>query len=100
MEAQHEAQYQEGAILGEGTYGHVRQAKCQSDGQGVAVKVLKDHGDQTGAALSEVALLDRRCHVNLVRLLDVFPSPTATPLVFPTRGVRALQSTDRHTRAW
>ena len=85
MEAQYEAQYQEGAILGEGTYGQVRQAKRQSDGQGVAVKVLKDHGDQTGA-LSEVALLDRLCHVNLVRLLDVFPSPTTTRLVFEFGG--------------
>ena len=98
VEAQYEAQYQEGAILGEGTYGQVRQAKRQSDGQGVAVKVLKDHGDQTGA-LSEVALLDRLCHVNLVRLLDVFPSPTTTRLVFEFGG-RAWQSTDRHTRAF
>ena len=49
VEAQYEAQYQEGAILGEGTYGQVRQAKRQSDGQGVVAKVLKDHGDQTVA---------------------------------------------------
>ena len=54
-----------------------------SDGQ--AVKVLKDHEDRAGA-LSQVALLDRLCHVNLVRLLDVFPSPTATPLVFQLGG--------------
>ena len=58
MEAQYEAEYQEGAILGEGTYGQARQAKRRSDGQGVDVKVLKDHEDRAGA-LSEVALLDR-----------------------------------------
>lgn len=71
-------------VLGEGTYGKVYKARCAGTGKVVAIKESKDSNVEgvPPTAIREIALVQHLNHRNVVKLLDVFCSPTKLLLVF------------------
>lgn len=86
-ERRFESQYEllEKTPLGEGTYGKVYKARCQRNGESVAMKQMKLDAQEEGVpstAIREIALLKELSHANVVKLLDVFCKPNKLVLVF------------------
>jgi len=79
------SQYDMGDVLGEGTYGKVRQARCRKTGEQRALKQMKLNNRDEGVpstAIREIAILKELSHENIVRLMDVFCKPGELVLVF------------------
>jgi serine/threonine protein kinase len=79
------SQYDMLEILGEGTYGKVRKARCRQSGQMRALKQMKLTNQDEGVpstAIREIAILKELSHDNVVRLIDVFCKPGELVLVF------------------
>merc|ERR1719159_1863738 len=84
-ERQFKAQYDITEVLGEGTYGKVRKARCRQTGELRAMKQMKIGSQEDGVpstAIREIAILKELAHDNIVRLLDVFCKPGELVLVF------------------
>jgi len=84
-ERQFRSQYEILEVLGEGTYGKVRKAKCRLSGEFRALKEMKLSSREDGVpstAIREIAILKELDHENIVRLLDVFCKPGELVLVF------------------
>jgi len=79
------AQYDILEVLGEGTYGKVRKARCRQSKEMRALKEMKLGSSEDGVpstAIREIAILKELNHENIVRLLDVFCKPGELVLVF------------------
>lgn len=79
------AQYDVMEVLGEGTYGKVRKARCRHTNGMVAMKQMKIGSQEDGVpstAIREIAILRELSHENIVRLLNVFCKPGELVLVF------------------
>jgi serine/threonine protein kinase len=75
----------EAPVLGEGTYGKVKKARCRQSGELRALKQMKIANQEEGipsTAIREIAILKELTHENIVRLLDVFCKPGELQLVF------------------
>jgi len=84
-ERQFKSQYDMMEVLGEGTYGKVRKARCRQSGELRALKQMKVGNREDGVpstALREIAILKQLQHENVVRLIDVFCKPGELVLVF------------------
>merc|ERR1719201_2432757 len=84
-ERQFKAQYDMMDVLGEGTYGKVRKARCRQSGEFRALKHMKLNNREEGipsTAIREIAILKELSHENIVRLVDVFCKPGELVLVF------------------
>jgi serine/threonine protein kinase len=84
-ERQFKAQYDITEVLGEGTYGKVRKARCRQTGEFRAMKQMKLGSQEDGVpstAIREIAILKELAHDNIVRLIDVFCKPGELVLVF------------------
>merc|ERR1719460_2658319 len=84
-ERQFRSQYDIMEVLGEGTYGKVRKARCRQTGEYRALKQMKLNNRDEGVpstAIREIAILKELSHENIVRLLDVFCKPGELVLVF------------------
>jgi len=84
-ERQFKAQYDITEVLGEGTYGKVRKARCRQTGEFRALKEMKLSNRDEGVpstAIREIAILKELSHENIVRLIDVFCKPGELVLVF------------------
>jgi len=84
-ERQFRSQYDILEVLGEGTYGKVRKAKCRQSGEFRALKEMKLSSREEGVpstAIREIAILKELDHENIVRLHDVFCKPGELVLVF------------------
>jgi serine/threonine protein kinase len=84
-ERQFKAQYDITEVLGEGTYGKVRKARCRHTGDLRAMKQMKLGTQEDGVpstAIREIAILKELSHENIVRLMDVFCKPGELVLVF------------------
>jgi serine/threonine protein kinase len=84
-ERQFKAQYDITEVLGEGTYGKVRKARCRHTGEFRALKQMKLGAQEDGVpstAIREIAILKELSHENIVRLIDVFCKPGELTLVF------------------
>merc|ERR1719161_2743184 len=84
-ERQFKAQYDITEVLGEGTYGKVRKARCRQSGEFRALKHMKLNNQEEGipsTAIREIAILKELSHENIVRLVDVFCKPGELVLVF------------------
>jgi len=84
-ERQFKAQYDITEVLGEGTYGKVRKARCRQTGDFRALKQMKLGTQEDGVpstAIREIAILKELSHDNIVRLVDVFCKPGELVLVF------------------
>jgi len=84
-ERQFKAQYDITEVLGEGTYGKVRKARCRQTGEYRAMKQMKLGSQEDGVpstAIREIAILKELAHENIVRLMDVFCKPGELVLVF------------------
>lgn len=84
-ERQFKAQYDITEVLGEGTYGKVRKARCRQTGESRALKQMKLGTQEDGipsTAIREIAILKELAHENIVRLHDVFCKPGELVLVF------------------
>lgn len=84
-ERQFRAQYEITDVLGEGTYGKVRKARCRQNGEFRAMKQMKIGSQEDGVpstAIREIAILKELSHDNIVRLVDVFCKPGELVLVF------------------
>ncbi|CAK9006190.1 unnamed protein product [Durusdinium trenchii] len=71
--------------LGEGTYGTVYRAKCKQSHRQVAIKrirVLQEDDGVPAVALREISLLKELSNKHVVKLLDVYSSPSNLYLVF------------------
>lgn len=78
-------QYEITEVLGEGTYGKVRKARCKHSGELRAMKQMKIGSQEDGVpstAIREIAILKELNHEHIVRLLDVFCKPGELVLVF------------------
>merc|ERR1719456_964063 len=78
-------QYDMMEVLGEGTYGKVRKARCRQSGQFRALKQMKVGNREEGVpstAIREIAILKQLSHENIVQLFDVFCKPGELVLVF------------------
>merc|ERR1719247_800695 len=72
-------------VLGEGTYGKVRKARCRQTREERALKQMKIGNREEGVpstAIREIAILKELSHENIVRLIDVFCKPGELVLVF------------------
>jgi len=79
------SQYDMLEILGEGTYGKVRKARCRQSGEFRALKQMKISNRDEGVpstAIREIAILKELTHENVVGLIDVFCKPGELVLVF------------------
>jgi len=79
------SQYDITEVLGEGTYGKVRKARCRNTGEFRALKEMKLSNRDEGVpstAIREIAILKELSHENIVRLIDVFCKPGELVLVF------------------
>jgi len=79
------AQYDMLEVLGEGTYGKVRKARCRHTGGLRALKEMKLTNRDEGVpstAIREIAILKALNHDNVVQLIDVFCKPGQLVLVF------------------
>merc|ERR1719456_92693 len=79
------SQYDMLEILGEGTYGKVRKARCRQSGEFRALKQMKISNRDEGVpstAIREIAILKELTHANVVGLIDVFCKPGELTLVF------------------
>jgi len=84
-ERQFRNQYDMMEVLGEGTYGKVRKARCRQSGEFRALKQMKLGKGEDGVpstAIREIAILKELTHENIVRLFDVFCKPGELVLVF------------------
>lgn len=84
-ERQFKAQYDITEVLGEGTYGKVRKARCRHSGEFRALKQMKIGSQEDGVpstAIREIAILKELNHENIVQLKDVFCKPGELVLVF------------------
>jgi serine/threonine protein kinase len=84
-ERQFRGQYDITEVLGEGTYGKVRKARCRQSGEFRALKQMKLGTQEDGVpstAIREIAILKELSHENIVRLIDVFCKPGELCLVF------------------
>lgn len=84
-EQQFQAQYDITEVLGEGTYGKVRKARCRQTGEFRALKQMKLGTREDGVpstAIREIAILKELHHENIVQLIDVFCKPGDLTLVF------------------
>merc|ERR1719263_1321649 len=84
-ERQFRNQYDITEVLGEGTYGKVRKARCRQSGELRALKQMKIGNREDGVpstAIREIAILKELNHENIVRLIDVFCKPGELTLVF------------------
>jgi len=84
-ECKFRAQYDITEVLGEGTYGKVRKARCRQTGEQRALKQMKISNREDGVpstAIREIAILKELSHENIVRLIDVFCKPGELTLVF------------------
>jgi len=84
-ERQFRSQYDITEVLGEGTYGKVRKARCRQSGEFRALKQMKLGSREDGVpstAIREIAILKELNHENIVRLIDVFCKPGELVLVF------------------
>lgn len=84
-ERQFKAQYDITEVLGEGTYGKVRKARCRHTGEYRAMKQMKLGSQEDGipsTAIREIAILKELGHENIVRLMDIFCKPGELVLVF------------------
>jgi len=84
-ERQFKGQYDITEVLGEGTYGKVRKARCRHTGEFRALKQMKIGTQEDGVpstAIREIAILKELTHENIVRLIDVFCKPGELVLVF------------------
>lgn len=84
-ERQFRSQYDITEVLGEGTYGKVRKARCRQTGEFRALKQMKLSSQEDGVpstAIREIAILKELSHENIVRLIDVFCKPGELVLVF------------------
>lgn len=84
-ERQFKAQYDITEVLGEGTYGKVRKARCRQSGDFRALKQMKLGSQEDGVpstAIREIAILKELSHENIVKLIDVFCKPGELVLVF------------------
>merc|ERR1719161_2319045 len=84
-ERQFRSQYDMGEVLGEGTYGKVRKARCRQSGEFRALKHMKLNNREDGVpstAIREIAILKELSHENIVRLIDIFCKPGELTLVF------------------
>jgi len=84
-ERQFRSQYDMMEVLGEGTYGKVRKARCRQSGEFRALKQMKLSNREEGVpstAIREIAILKELSHENIVRLIDVFCKPGELVLVF------------------
>lgn len=84
-ERQFKSQYDITEVLGEGTYGKVRKARCRQTGEYRALKQMKLGTQEDGVpstAIREIAILKELTHENIVRLIDVFCKPGELVLVF------------------
>jgi len=84
-ERQFRNQYDMMEVLGEGTYGKVRKARCRQSGEFRALKQMKLGKGEDGVpstAIREIAILKELSHENIVRLFDVFCKPGELVLVF------------------
>jgi len=84
-ERQFRNQYDMMDVLGEGTYGKVRKARCRINGELRALKQMKVGNKEEGVpstAIREIAILKVLSHENIVRLFDVFCKPGELVLVF------------------
>jgi serine/threonine protein kinase len=84
-ERQFKNQYDITEVLGEGTYGKVRKARCRQTGEFRALKQMKLGTQEDGVpstAIREIAILKELAHENIVRLIDVFCKPGELVLVF------------------
>merc|ERR1719217_1394325 len=84
-ERQFKSQYDITEVLGEGTYGKVRKARCRQSGEFRALKQMKLGTQEDGVpstAIREIAILKELTHENIVRLIDVFCKPGELVLVF------------------
>jgi serine/threonine protein kinase len=78
------SQYDICEVLGEGTYGKVKKARCRQSGAYVAMKQMKFSGEDDGipsTAIREIAILKELRHENIVRLMDMFCKPGELVLV-------------------
>jgi serine/threonine protein kinase len=79
------SQYDMMEVLGEGTYGKVRKARCRQTGELRALKQMKVSNREEGVpstAIREIAILKELSHENIVRLIDIFCKPGELVLVF------------------
>jgi serine/threonine protein kinase len=84
-ERQFKGQYDIMEVLGEGTYGKVRKARCRQTREFRALKEMKLGNREEGVpstAIREIAILKELSHENIVRLFDVFCKPGELVLVF------------------
>merc|ERR1719263_374636 len=84
-ERQFRNQYDITEVLGEGTYGKVRKARCRQSGEFRALKQMKISNRDEGVpstAIREIAILKELTHENVVGLIDVFCKPGELVLVF------------------
>merc|ERR1719158_1647324 len=84
-ERQFKSQYDMMEVLGEGTHGKVRKARCRHSGELRALKQMKIGNREDGVpstAIREIAILKELSHENIVRLIDVFCKPGELTLVF------------------
>merc|ERR1719161_1177069 len=84
-ERQFRSQYDMMEVLGEGTYGKVKKARCRQSGEYRALKQMKLNNREEGipsTAIREIAILKELSHENIVRLVDVFCKPGELVLVF------------------
>jgi len=84
-ERQFRSQYDMMEVLGEGTYGKVRKARCRQSGEFRALKQMKLSNREEGVpstAIREIAILKELSHDNIVRLFDVFCKPGELCLIF------------------
>merc|ERR1719181_2414845 len=84
-ESKFKSQYDMMEVLGEGTYGKVRKARCRHTRELRALKQMKIGNREEGVpstAIREIAILKELSHENIVCLFDVFCKPGELVLVF------------------
>mmetsp|Transcript_7570 Transcript_7570/g.12732 ORF Transcript_7570/g.12732 Transcript_7570/m.12732 type:complete len:336 (+) Transcript_7570:104-1111(+) len=76
--------YKLGRVLGQGSFATVRLATCKADGTKWAIKVIKRQSlapDDEAALATEIQIMERAVHPNIIRLKEVFDCPSNMYLV-------------------
>ena len=76
--------YKLGRVLGQGSFATVRLATCKADGTKWAIKVIKRQSlasDDEAALATEIQIMERTVHPNIISLKEVFDCPTNMYLV-------------------
>ena len=79
-----EKYYKLGRVLGQGSFATVRLATNKSDGSKWAIKVIKRASlapDDEAALATEISIMERAVHPNIIRLKEVFDTPNHVYLV-------------------